>query len=71
MPLARFAEYAAEAVEGFASAVRMACEPCNLSKHDRELARFVLDRWSRGSPVRQALGYGKLDTKAATSAWHR
>jgi hypothetical protein len=39
----------------FTSATRRACRPCNLAKGDRDPARYILDRWARGLPVRQAL----------------
>lgn len=54
VPVSRFAAYAAEASGDFVSAVRMACEACNLSKHDKSPAQYFLERWRAGMPVVQA-----------------
>lgn len=37
------------------SGLRPACHSCNTSKRDREHSAFILGRWARGLPVRQAV----------------
>jgi 5-methylcytosine-specific restriction endonuclease McrA len=49
-PVSRFAEMP----EGFTSALRLACERCNLGKGAKSPAAYVLERWRSGLPIVQA-----------------
>ena len=53
VPVAHFSDYA-QGSEEFVSATRLACAHCNQSKHDRNPALFILERWRAGLRVTQA-----------------